>query len=67
MAVYLALDTGDQVRLDRSLRIDQVAERINAARGSGELIEFQNDATPSRAVWIDPDHVVSIKNDYYNY
>lgn len=67
MTVIVTLDTGDSYRLDRNLRTDQVAATINEARGGGKLVEFQNDATPSRAIYIDPDHVVSIKNDGYAY
>lgn len=67
MTVIVALDTGDSYRLDRSLRTDQVAAKINEARGSNQLVEFQNDDTPSRAIYIDPDHVVAVKNDGHPY
>ena len=67
MTVIVALDTGEAYRLDRNLRTDQVATAINDARGKGKLVEFQNDATPSRAIYIDPDHVTSVKNDGYAY
>lgn len=53
--------------LDRNLATHEVAKRINDARGTGSLIEFQNNATPSRAVFIDPDHVVAITHDGHNY
>lgn len=67
MTVIVTLDTGDSHLLDRNLRTDQVATTINAARGGGKLVPFQNNATPSRTIYIDPDHVVSIKNDGYSY
>lgn len=67
MTVLIKLDTGDSYLLDRNLRTDQVATAINHARGGGKLVEFQNNATPSRTIHIDPDHVVSIENDGYAY
>jgi hypothetical protein len=67
MTVIVTLDTGDSHRLDRNLRTDQVASMINEARGEGKLVPFQNDATPSRTIYIDPDHVISVKNDGYSY
>ena len=67
MTVVIKLDSGDSYLLDRNLRTDQVAAAINDARGSGKLVEFQNNATPSRAIYIDPDHVVAIQNDGYSY
>ena len=67
MVVIVTLDTGEHYRLDRSLRTDEVAATVNGARGGGKLIPFQNDATPSRVIYIDPDEVIAIKNDGHNY
>jgi hypothetical protein len=67
MTVVVTLDNGDSHLLDRNLRTDQVAATINEARGGGKLVPFQNNATPSRTIYIDPDHVVTIKNDGYAY
>ena len=67
MTVIVSLDNGESYMLDRSLTTSGVAEHINAARGGGELIAFQNNATPSRTIYIDPDHVVAIKNDGHPY
>ena len=67
MVVIVTLDTGDSYMLDRGLLTDRVAERINAARGGGELIQFRSNATPSRTFYIDPDHVVAVKNDGHSY
>ena len=67
MTVIVTLDTGEKRRLDRNLRTDDVAGRINTGRGRDTLLAFENDATPSRTIWIDPDHVVSVENDGYPY
>lgn len=67
MVVVVTLDTGESYMLDRSLYTDKVAEAINNARGCGELIGFQNNETPSRVFYIDPDHVVAIRNDGHTY
>lgn len=67
MTVIVTLDTGESYMLDRSLRTDQVAAKLNEARGAGQLVEFQDNATPSRAFYIDPDHVVAVKNDGHPY
>lgn len=53
--------------LDRSLAIYKVAGVIDEARGGGKLVEFQNNATPSRSIFVDPDHVVAITHDGHNY
>lgn len=67
MPVIVTLDTGDSHVLDRRLGTDAVASKINEARGSGKLVPFENNATPSSIFYIDPDHVVSIRSDgsYY--
>jgi hypothetical protein len=65
--VIIKLDTGETYMLDRGLYVSKVAETINEARGKGQLIPFQNNDTPSREIFIDPDHVTSIKHDGYNY
>ena len=67
MPVIVTLDTGDSYTLDRSLWTDGVAATINEARGGGKLVPFQNNATPSRTIYIDPDHVVAIKGDGHAY
>ena len=67
MTVTVVLDTGDSHRLARNLYTEQVADAINAKRGTGKLIPFQNDSTPSRVIYIDPDHVVTVSNDGYSY
>ena len=63
MTVILTLDTGEHRYLDRRYGTDAVAGTINEARGKGKLIPFDNNSTPSRTIWIDPDHVVTVGND----
>lgn len=67
MTVVIKLSTGDSQLLDRNLRTDKVVEVVNEARGKGKLIQFQDNQTPSRAIWIDPDHVIRVSNDGYSY
>lgn len=67
MTVVIKFSTGESQLLDRSLRTDQVVETVNEARGKGKLISFQNNETPSRTIWVDPDHVIRILNDGYSY
>ncbi len=67
MVVVLVLDTGESYSLDRSLGSLTVAEQVNAARGKGQLIAFQTNHTPSRIIYIDPDHVVAVKSDGHAY
>lgn len=67
MTVIIKLDTGESCHLDRNLSTLSVAQEINDGRGKGKLISFQNNSTPSRIIYIDPDHVVAIENDGYPY
>jgi hypothetical protein len=67
MPVIVRLSSGETYRLDRGLMTHNVVTEINNKRGTGKLVEFQNDATPSRAVYFDPDLVSSIYHDGYNY
>lgn len=67
MTVVVTLDTGESYMLDRNYYTEQVATMVNDKRGCGVLIPFDNTATPSRKIYIDPDHVTAIKNDGYSY
>jgi len=67
MTVVLTMKDGSQVLLDRQLRTDQVFNSVNEARGKGKLIPFQNNASPSRTIYLDPDEVMKIDNDGLNY
>jgi hypothetical protein len=67
VSVIITLDTGQAHGLDRNCRLDRVAETINGARGEGKLVPFQNNATPTRTFYVDPDHVVSITDDGHPY
>lgn len=67
MTVVITLSTGEKKLLDRSLSTNKVAEIINEGRGKDELISFQNNATPSRTIWIDPNSVTAIENDGFTY
>ena len=67
MTVVITLSTGEKKLLDRNLTTDQVVEAVNGGRGQGKLIPFQDNQTPSRTLYIDPDHVIGIHNDGYNY
>ena len=67
MVVIISLDNGESYMLDRGLTTENVAKRINETRGEGALISFPNNATPSRAFYVDPDHVVAVKNDGHPY
>lgn len=66
MTVVLKLTEGREVRLDRSLRLQEVMLRINDARGGERLLDFANDRTPSTVVWVDPKHVVTASDDGYH-
>ena len=64
MTVIVRMRGGDRYRLDRRLRQGDVAAKINAARASGELVEFETDATPTgQMVWLDPAEVAAIENE----
>jgi hypothetical protein len=67
MPVVLEMSTGEKHMLDRNLMTHDVAKKINDARQVGKLIEFQNNATPSRAIWIDPEQVIAIRHDGHHY
>lgn len=67
MTVIVRLSTGEAFRLDRGLMAHNVRQTIDAKRGTGRLIEFQDDSTPSRVVYFDPDLVSSIVNDGHPY
>lgn len=67
MPVILTMRGGEYVRLDRKYSERNVAQAVNDARGRGKLIPFDNDATPSRVVHVDPDSVTLIRHDGHNY
>lgn len=67
MTVILKMDTGDSYSLDRNLRSSEVQETINDARGKGKLIPFDDNRTPRRIIYIDPDHVISVRDDGFSY
>jgi hypothetical protein len=62
LAIVLTMRNGSAVRLDRNLRLDQVAATINNSRGAGKLIQFGNDRTPPRNVWVDPAEVMRVED-----
>lgn len=66
MTVELDMDTGETLVLDRRLYVAAVAERVNEGRRNGALIEFQDDRTPSRTLYVDPSHVVAIRPGRYD-
>ena|ERR1017187_5612987 len=66
MTVVLHLKTGDTLHLDRRLRTDDVAQKLNEWRGIG-LCEFENNATPSRSIWVDPESVMTVSDDGFSY
>lgn len=67
MTVVLRLEDGSSLSLDRRLTTIEVAQRINETRDDGKLIEFQNNETPSRLVYVDPKAVVMVSNDGHPY
>lgn len=67
MTVVVKLDTGDRYSLDRSVNAGNVAQNINSGRGKGALLPFDDNRTPSRVIYIDPDHVVSVRDDGHLY
>jgi hypothetical protein len=67
MPVILELSTGQRVKLDRNLMLHNVAQQINDKRGCSKLIEFPDNNTPSRQVFIDPDNVIAMWHDGHNY
>lgn len=62
MTVVIELDTGKSYRLDRGYSIAEVATRVDVNRGKG-LVSFDDNRTPCRTIYIDPDHVVAIQDD----
>ena len=41
-----------------------VQEKVNTERGKGKLVPFERTITPTgQMVWLDPDEVVSIRDD----
>ena len=63
MTVILIMRDSDSYVLDRGLYLDEVAKRVNENRGTGKLVEFELDLTPTgQKVWIDCDEVVAVKN-----
>lgn len=67
MPVILEMSTGDKHMLDRQYDIERVVKALDEKRGTTMFVEFQNDATPSRRIYVDPNHVIAIKHDGYNY
>jgi hypothetical protein len=67
MPVIIEMDTGQRVKLDRNLMLHNVVKDVNDKRGCGKLIEFPDNNTPSRRIWIDPDHVIAMWEDGHNY
>lgn len=65
--VVLTLRDGSHVHLDRRYGEREIADAVNAARGKGQLIPFDNNATPSRTVHVDPDEVTVVRHDGHNY
>lgn len=63
MSVVVKLSDGTRIALDRNLYVSGVAAQVNEGRGKGKLLEFPNDQTPSRGVFIDPDDVVFVYSD----
>lgn len=62
MTVILRTSDGESY----SLRgyASQIAEKVNAARGEGQLIALERDRIPTgQMIHIDPDEVVAIKDD----
>ena len=67
MPVIVTMESGDKQRLDRGLSESKVVLASNEARGSGKLIEFSDDRTPSRHIYVDPDRVESVRHDGHTY
>jgi len=65
MTVVITMINGDIHRIDRNEGKDTVARQINTARASNQLIQFQNDDTPSRTFYLDPNLVMSVTDDGY--
>ena len=64
MTVVIRMRDGRETRLDRGLRLDQVAIKVNNARLHGQLVQFELDLTPTgQMIWVDPAEVVSIRDD----
>jgi hypothetical protein len=57
------MKNGDSYMLDRGLPTNIVATTINEARGKNRLVEFKDNQTPSRTIYIDPDEVASIMHN----
>lgn len=64
MTVVVTLSTGEKFHLDRNLSRSTVFHEINEYRGTGRLIEFDDDRTPrGQKVCFDPDLVSSVVDD----
>jgi hypothetical protein len=62
MTVILRTKDGESYSL--SGYASQVAEKVNAARGGGELIALERDLIPTgQMIHVDPDEVVAIKDE----
>jgi hypothetical protein len=62
MTVILRTKDGESYSL-RGYAI-QVAEKVNAARGGGELIALERDLIPTgQMIHVDPDEVVTVKDE----
>lgn len=60
--VLITRDTHSYV-LDRRLSLDEVAKRVNENRGTGKLIDFELDLTPTgQRVWLDCDEIVAVRS-----
>ena len=62
MPVILIMRDSDSYRLDRRFSQDEIAKRVNDNRGSGKLVDFELDLTPTgQKVWLDCDEVVAVQ------
>lgn len=68
MPVVLGLKSGSKFTLDRRYSTSDIYQRINEGRkDSGELMAFDDNRTPSRVIYVDPNEVESIRHDGHNY
>lgn len=70
MSIVVRMKDGSTVFLDRRLYVHTVAGAVNDERSAAaeagrltQLIEFQDDQTPSRSVYIDPAEVATVRDD----
>lgn len=67
MPVIVALVTGEKYMLDRGYTTAWVAGKLAESAENDALVQFDNNATPRRQIFIRPSTVVAITHDGHDY